>query len=307
MTEITILDGGMGQELLKRSGDVPTPLWSTGVMLDRPGLVAEVHKSYADAGAKVATSNTYAIHRDRLSGGDNNHYAGEGVDMPDMENQFEALLDAALNEADAVRDTCKVAGSIGPLKASYRADLHPDEATAVPIYAEIAKLLAPRVDMLLFETIPSVEAARACLAAGRQTGKPVWLSITVADEDGSRLRSGELLTEAATVAAEADAALVNCSMPEAMLAALDALAMSGRPYGAYANGFTKLTKAFVDGGATASVLKARQDLTPQVYAEYALSWADHGATLLGGCCEVGPDHISEMVSRLTSAGHTLAP
>ncbi len=306
MAEITILDGGMGQELLKRSGDAPTPLWSTGVMLDRPGLVAEVHQAYAQAGAKVATTNTYAIHRDRLQGGDSNHYAGDGVDMPDMEDQFQALMDAALTEADAVRGTCRIAGSIGPLKASYRADLHPDEATATPIYAEVAKLLAPRVDVLLFETIPSVEAARACLAAGRQTDKPVWLSFTVDDEDGSKLRSGEPLVEAAKVAAGADAALANCSTPEAMLAALDALATSGRPYGAYANGFSTLTKSFVKGGATASVLKTREDLTPEVYARHALTWADHGATILGGCCEVGPDHISELVARLKAAGHTLA-
>ena len=42
MALITLLDGGMGQELVARSGDEPTPLWATRVMIDHPGLVKAV-------------------------------------------------------------------------------------------------------------------------------------------------------------------------------------------------------------------------------------------------------------------------
>ena len=66
MTDITLLDGGMGQELVARSGDDPTPLWATRVMLDHPGLVRDIHADYFAAGATIATTNTYAIHHDRL-------------------------------------------------------------------------------------------------------------------------------------------------------------------------------------------------------------------------------------------------
>ena len=66
MAEITLLDGGMGQELVARSGDDPTPLWATRVMIDHPGMVRDIHSDYFNAGASVATTNTYAIHHDRL-------------------------------------------------------------------------------------------------------------------------------------------------------------------------------------------------------------------------------------------------
>ncbi|ASP20729.1 homocysteine S-methyltransferase [Antarctobacter heliothermus] len=305
MTAITLLDGGMGQELIQRSGQPASPLWSTQVVIDRPGLVAEVHRDYADAGATVATTNTYAIHRDRLRGGAGNHYAADGATIPDMQDQFNALHHAALAEADAVRDRCRLAGSIGPLGASYRADLHPDLDTAIPLYAEVAGLLAPRVDLLIFETIASLDAARACLTAGRQTDKPVWLAFTVDDEDGTRLRSGEPLAEAARIASEADAALANCSAPEAMPAALGALSGSGVPLGAYANAFTMITKAFLDGGSTAASLQARRDMSPAIYAEHAMTWIDAGATIVGGCCETGPAHIAEIARRLRAAGHEI--
>ncbi|MBV6634642.1 MAG: homocysteine S-methyltransferase family protein [Mameliella sp.] len=306
MTRITLLDGGMGQELVRRSGAPVSPLWATQVMLDRPGLVAEVHRDYARAGASVATTNTYAIHRDRLRGGASNHYAADGTELPDLEARFADLHRAALEEAGAVRDRGRIAGSIGPLGASYRADLHPEEAEAIPLYAEVAKLLAPSVDLLLFETIPSLAAARACLAAGRQTGLPVWLAFTVDDEDGSRMRSGEPVSEAVRIAQEADAVLANCSAPEAMPAALDAFSAGDRPFGAYANAFTTLTKEYVAGGTTAAALSARRDMGPEAYADHVMGWVDRGASIVGGCCETNPAHIAEIARRLRASGHEIA-
>ncbi|MEL6889844.1 MAG: homocysteine S-methyltransferase family protein, partial [Pseudomonadota bacterium] len=102
MAEITLLDGGMGQELIHRSGDTPTPLWSTRVMVDRPGLVAEIHRDFTAAGATVATTNTYAILRDRLEG-------------TDVEDAFDKLYARALSEVAGTAP--RVAGSIGPIGA----------------------------------------------------------------------------------------------------------------------------------------------------------------------------------------------
>ncbi len=304
MSKITLLDGGMGQELVRRAGQA-TPLWSTQALLDNPDLVGDVHCDYADAGASVATTNTYALHRDRLRGGATNHYAADGVDLPNLEPQIAALFDTALKEAARVKDRCRIAGSIGPLGASYRADLHPDLVEATQLYTEVAGFLAPSVDVLLFETIASVDAARACLAAGRTTDRPVWLAFTVDDENGSILRSGEPLAEAARVAAEADAMLANCSAVEAMPKALETMHGAGVPIGAYANAFTIITKAFLSGGTTAEDLSAREDMVPDIYARHAMAWVDQGATIIGGCCETGPAHIAEIARRLRAAGHEI--
>ena len=184
MSRITLLDGGMGQELVHRAGDRPTPLWSTQVMRDHPGLVAQVHADFFAAGATVATANSYAILRDRLT------QAG-------IEAQFAALHDRALHEAETARrahGAGRIAGAIGPIGASYRPDLHPASDAAVAIYREIAALHIPRVDLILCETVASLAHARDILAATVPGGKPVWLACTVDDEDGSRLRSGEPVT-----------------------------------------------------------------------------------------------------------------
>ena len=128
--------------------------------------------------------------------------------------------------------------------------------------------------------------------------------MTVDDENGSRLRSGEAV--AGLGALEPDAWLANCSAPEAMAAALDVFAGFGKPFGAYANGFTEITKAFLGDKPTVAALTVRRDITPESYAETVLAWVErHGATIVGGCCEIGPAHIRAVRDRLVAAGHTI--
>ena len=297
MAKITLLDGSIGQELVTRAGAKPSPLWSTAVMTEQPDLVRAVHGDYFNAGATIATTNSYALHRDRLE------RAGIG-------DQFAELVEAALVGAEAARaahGAGRIAGALGPLIASYRPDIriHPDQAA--PLYAELVKMMDARVDLFLIETAASVEQAEGALCGAAVASKPVWLSVTVRDEDGTRLRSGEALEELAGIVAHyaPEALLINCSRPEAVAAALDILKGFGLPFGAYANGFTGINDAFLKDAPTVDVLEHRTDLGPAAYAEFAMGWVGQGATIAGGCCEVGPAHITELARQLSLAGHRI--
>ena len=297
MAQITLLDGGMGQELVARSGDDPTPLWATRVMIDHPGMVRDIHLDYFNAGASVATTNTYAIHHDRL-------------ERFDLDSMFHALHLRALAEAHEARAMAKggaIAGSLGPLVASYRPDLTQPIDVAAPKYAEIARILGPHVDVILCETMASVEMAHGAALGAQAAGRPVWLSVSVDDRDGARLRSGEMVTDLARVtrAVPVAAILANCSVPEAMGDALAGLKTLGLPFGAYANGFTHISGNFLKDAPTVKELTHRHDLTPEKYTQFAMEWVDMGATIVGGCCEVGPAHIAHLAASLRSAGHTI--
>lgn len=298
MAKITLLDGGMGQELVARSGDDPTPLWATRVMLDHPGMVRDIHLDYFNAGASVATTNTYAIHHDRLIGFE-------------LDPMFHALHLRALSEAHEARGTAgrgQIAGSMGPLIASYRPEVTQPIAEATEKYAEIARILGPHVDMILCETMSSVDMAMGAVAGGQESGKPVWLSISVDDHNGNVLRSGEPIADLARVLAAYPVAaiLANCSVPEAMGDAMRGLAGLGKPFGAYANGFTHISQNFLKNAPTVKELTHRHDLTPEKYTEFAMGWIAQGATIVGGCCEVGPAHIRHLADTLVAAGHQIA-
>ncbi|NEX46100.1 homocysteine S-methyltransferase family protein [Pseudotabrizicola algicola] len=297
MAQITLLDGGMGQELVARSGDVPTPLWATRVMIDHPGMVTAIHADYFAAGASVATTNTYAIHHDRLV-------------RFDLDHLFHALHLRALAEAHEARGAHgggMIAGSMGPLVATYRPEVTEPVAVAAPKYAEIARILGPHVDVILCETMASVEQAEGAVAGAQAAGRPVWLSVSVDDHDGGKLRSGEAVTELAALVARypVAAVLANCSVPEAMGDALAGIRTLGLPFGAYANGFTHISGNFLKDAPTVAELTHRHDLTPEKYAAFAMGWVEMGATIVGGCCEVGPAHIRHLAECLRAAGHTI--
>ncbi len=289
---ITLLDGGMGQELVARSGAEPTPLWATRIMLDRPDLVRDIHADYFAAGAQIATVNSYAIHRDRL--------APQGI-----EDQFEDLHLTACAIARSARDahgSGRIAGSLGPMGWSYTTDTPGPDAAAG--FAEICRLQAPHVDMFLIETASSLAQARVALhgAAEAATGLPVWLGVSVMDEDGARLRSGEPVADVAALAQDfgAEAVLINCSVPEAVTVGLQNLQSAPLPFGGYANGFTGITESFAQAGSTVKELSRREDLSPDRYADFAAQWIELGATIIGGCCEVGPAHIAELHRRFVA-------
>lgn len=289
MADITILDGSIGQELINRSGVKPDGLWSTKILKEMPELVGEVHLDYFKSGAAIATANTYTLHRDRLA-------------KFSIESEFESLNKLACEIAVKARDahgTGLVAGALGPNGGSYQPELAPRSDFAADLFRELAKIQAPYVDLFLLETMSSVDQARGGVMGACSVGKPVWLAVSVMDHDGTKLRSGEPLIDILPLLSEfpIEGLLVNCSTPEAISVSMPLLADAGIPLGAYANGFTKIEKAFQKPGASVDLLQERDDLNANQYADFAARWITDGATMVGGCCCVGPEHIAELSKR----------
>ena len=213
---IVLLDGGVGQELYRRSTRPAAPLWSVQVMMDEPHLVEAVHLDFIEAGARIITVNTYTATPHRLT--------REG--LPDM---FEALQGAALAAAASAREksgqAVRIAGCLPPLVGSYRADLTPPEDESLANYRRIVAVQAEHIDLFLCETMLSAAEARAATVAAAESGKPVWTALSVKDADGSVLRSGEGVAEGARAAVDAgaEAVLINCSSPEAVATAMPVL------------------------------------------------------------------------------------
>ena len=295
-TDIVLLDGGVGQELYRRSTRPAAPLWSVQVMMDEPHLVEAVHLDFIEAGARIITTNTYTATPQRL-------IRDGKADM------FEALHGAALAAATAARErsgqTVRIAGCLPPLVGSYRADLTPPENECLANYRRIVSVQADQVDLFLCETMLSAAEARAATVAAGESGKPVWTALSVDDADGTLLRSGEGVATGAQAAVDAgaEAVLINCSSPEAVTAAMPPLADIGVPFGAYANAFVSIDA--MHPGATVEVLEARDDLGPAAYAGHAMDWVAAGAAIVGGCCEIGPGHIAALRQRLVADGHEI--
>lgn len=285
---ITLLDGGMGQEVYRRSGKPAHPLWSLTVMMENPEIVQDLHLEFIEAGAEVITINAYTATPFRL-------------ERDGYSDWFKPAQAKAIELAKAARDVSdkdvRVAGCLPPIRASYRPDENADFAKTCDEYRTIVAEQADHVDLIQCETMASITEARAACTAAAETGLPVWVGLTMMDDGTNRLRSGEPLSEALDVldGLGAAAILLNCSIPEAVNKGIPLIHAAGHITGGYANGFTSI--AALESGGTVETLEARKDLTPEIYADLVAQWIDAGASIVGGCCEVGPAHIAELNRR----------
>ena len=301
MTEVILLDGGMGQELIKRSNQPPHALWSAKVLHDEPEIVEAVHCEYILAGSTIITLNNYSLTPERLKRDGASEFF-----IPLQEKAKEIAISSIEKTSSSVNHSVKIAGCLPPLIASYRPDLAPSLNECVDSYNVIAEAQKDVADLFICETMSSIKEAKAAILSGKETNLPIWVSFTIQDNLESKLRSGESLKEAIESIKDlgVSAILINCSIPEAIDSAFDTLHSNFKSVGAYANGFTSVDS--LEPGGTVDTLQTRKDLDPKNYTNFALGWIESGAKIIGGCCEVGPDHISHLSDSIIKAGYNIS-
>ena len=250
--------------------------------LTQPAIVSELHDAYFEAGADIATTNTFTA----TSIGQADYALQDAV--------FEMNVEGArLARASADRHGGFVAGSLGPLNVTLSMSPKVDEASFRTIsfdqvydaYAEqIRGLREGGVDLLLIETIFDTLNAKAAIAAAMDVAPelPRWISVTIVDRSGRTL-SGQTIEAFWTSIEHAEPLIVgvNCSLGATeMRPYIESLArVASVPTSCYPN--AGLPNAF--GGF---------DETPETTSGLLGEFARAGlVNLVGGCCGTTPDHV----------------
>ena len=272
-----VFDGAMG-----------TMLYSRGIFLNRcfdelnlsnPGLVRQIHEEYLDAGADVIETNTFGAHRFKLG-------------PHGLEAQVRKInREGARVAREAARGRALVAGAVGPIGKALAPIGHITAEEAQAAYHEqIEGLLEGGVDLLLLETMPSLDQAKAALAAARalDPAMPVGVSLTFTEAGNSIY--GDSPEDAVRELEALGVPLVgaNCSQgPQAMLDTLQRMAAVAR---------TAKLSAMPNAGAPAIVDGRYVYLcTPEYMATWARRFLEAGCTVVGGCCGTTPAHIKDLV------------
>jgi len=287
-----ILDGGIGRYLKEIGAPFEQPEWSALALMEKPSAVTVAHQAFVNAGSQVISTNSYAVVPFHIG---EERFSARGPELIRLSGQLAQQVKHASTE------NILVAASIPPVFGSYKPEefVHDDAVAMLEIFKQH---LLPYTDIILAETISSIAEVTAIQSVFGDCGQPLWISMTLEDEPlsskQSRLRSGELLRDAIeSIDFQCvEAVLFNCSQPEVMAEAIKlAVEMlpAGKEVGVYANGFRPITNNIEanDGYST-----LRDDLTPQDYLEFAQHWQLLGATMVGGCCGIGPDHIARLKS-----------
>lgn len=293
---VTLLDGGMGRELLRMGAPFRQPEWSALALMETPHLVSRAHEQFALAGCDILTTNNYAVVPYHIG---EERFVADGAALAARAGQLASDV--------AARFGCRVAGALPPLFGSYRPDLF-EPARGQALLEQLIEALDPFVDIWLAETVSSIAEAEAVVTALKGDRRSLWLAYTLRDDEHAlhdipRLRSGESVAAAAHSGAEQGAAaiLFNCSRPEVMAPAIDIVQQirgergASLAIGAYANAFSGQSTV---AQANVTLHDIRQELDPAGYATFAEHWCQQGASIVGGCCGIGPQHISLLQQRL---------
>lgn len=285
---LTVLDGAMGTELTRRGINTALPLWSASALDDAPEVVTQIHADYIAAGAQVITSNTFRTNTRALAKAGMAHRARE-LTLRAVELARAAIAQTRPRNGAAIR----LAGSLAPVEDCYTPALVPEAEALYAEHTELARNLNDAgVDLFLVETMNTSREAFAAASAAARFGKPLWVSFTLAPDN--HLLSGESLADALRALAplRPEAVLVNC-IPVAQIAsalrvltdARDAAGLQTARTGAYGN------VGHVDDTVGWTLTHA---VSPADYARHARAWRALGASIIGGCCGTGPEHVERL-------------
>jgi S-methylmethionine-dependent homocysteine/selenocysteine methylase len=279
-----ILDGGTGTDIQRRGVPMAGETWCAEANLTHPDFVRAVHEDYVRAGAEIITANTFASSPLRFNA------LGRDGDV--------AAIDRAAVKIAKSAGGALVAGSFSTMRpvvpGSDRTDLSIDwsQAQAAELFKRKAGGLAEAgCDLILMEMMRDLDYSLWATEAAVATGLPVWVGIAVERREDGKLagfgRNDWALEDivSALMATGAKTCSIMHSSPNDTDEALKIAAerWSG-PLGAYPeSGYFKMPDwQFVD------------IIAPQELVARSRGWRKLGATILGGCCGIGPEHIAAL-------------
>jgi 5-methyltetrahydrofolate--homocysteine methyltransferase len=196
--KITMLDGAMGTTLWEHTTN-RDPVWKYNI--ENPEVVKQVVKEFADAGAEIITSNSFAANRPNVEA--NSNYSVEEVVSAAIRLEKEAL---------AGTDK-KVALDLGPLSAILEpfGDLSVDDCRKY--YEEmISAGMQEHPDLIYLMTFMDLEMMKIAVSVAKQYQVPVFASMTFGEFGATLMGNTVDDIVAALEPMGVDALGMNCSL-----------------------------------------------------------------------------------------------
>ncbi len=275
---VLLADGAMGTMLHARG--VGFDRCFDELNLTRPASVADIHREYIEAGAQLVITNTFGANRFKLE----KH--GLADRLAEINRAGVELARRVV--AASFRDVL-VAGDVGPLgvRIAPFGRVQP-EAARLAFAEQISALCEAGADLIVIETMSDLYEIREAIRAARQVGSlPVVASVTFTRDDRTLLGDGPSKVAHKLAEAGADVIGVNCSGgPAQLLRILREMRVAAPSQYLWVKPNAGWPEQV--GG------RIMYPADPDYFGDYALSFREAGAHVIGGCCGTTPQHIAAM-------------
>ena len=286
-----IFDGGMGQALLDKGLKPEGTLWSATALIyeNFHQLVVDTHLDFINAGAQLIVSNNFGVRKRRFAQNNKSDYF-------EIANKNAGLL--AQKAKDLSNKKVLVAGSLPTHGNTYQPVFFASDEEVSDIFFETAKTLNPFVDLFYLDVMSSAKEIVIACEAIKEFDKPVLIGLYF--NDNVCLTSGDTIENVAKNIKNYNCCgiIAACTSPETADLVLPEFKKTHLPYGFKLNAFENIPSDFVINEVSSTnpvkALGTRKDsdFTPSIFKTYVEKAASQGASLLGGCCEITPKHIS---------------
>ncbi|MBO5241241.1 MAG: homocysteine S-methyltransferase family protein [Lachnospiraceae bacterium] len=270
------LDGATGSNLQEK-GLVPGVCPESWI-LEHPEALIDLQKAYVEAGTNILYAPTFTSNRMKLA-----EY-GLQDSVSEINHKLVALSkEAAGGKALVAGDITMTGQQLAPIGTL-------DFEQLIDVYKEqISALADAGADLLVVETMMSLQEARAALIAAKETCElPVMVTLTF-EADGKTLFGTDPVTAMVVLQSlGADAVGVNCSTGPKEMAEVVSRMHDVAQVPVIAKPNAGLPALSADG-------KTVYDMDAESFGEQMKALAAAGATIMGGCCGTTPEHIAMLV------------
>ena len=284
-SQVILADGAMGTILHARG--IGFDKCFDELNLSNPGAVAEIHRAYIEAGAQLIITNTFGANRFKLG----KHGLQDHVDELNR-----AGVDLAKRVVSASFKEVLIAGDVGPLGVRIAPYGRVKPEVAREAFAEQIRALAESgANLIVLETFSDLYEIKEAIKAARQVcDLPLVASVTFTRDDRTVLGDDPFLVARRLNETGVDVIGVNCSGGPAQLLRLLKQMKQAVPE---ANLWVKPNAGWPEqvGG------RIMYPADAEYFGDYALSFREAGASVVGGCCGTTPQHIAAMRKALDTA------
>jgi S-methylmethionine-dependent homocysteine/selenocysteine methylase len=287
-----LMDGALGTELQCRGVPFEETCWGAHAINEHADIIRSIHTDYILAGARIHIVNSFSLARHVLEP------VGLGDQFETLNRRTVELFKEAVEQTGIDRKQVFAAGSLSTFAANSDRSILPDISVLEENYRNQAQILFEAgVDLFTLEMLFDVRMTFAMLRAVSSFNLPVIIGFTCEWQ----VIDGQKVVMARSMGGERDSLgnilssiISEIKSPDIIFSIMHSdLDVTDAALEVLREVWTGPIAIYPNSGEFVNLqLQVEGVCSVDAFSQASLRWLSQGVDIVGGCCGIGPTHIS---------------